>query len=259
MGLKATIASIVFLAIASYIAMQWPDHSPSNKQKTTALAQAQPLSIATDNLPPPSLNDNIETDTIRINNLISSLKQLLECSRGSNCPDLEDSDPRAAFFDLGRRIKNQLGELNNLYLENKISDDQLREIASDYMQYQDGHVQEKVLSILSTLEPTAETLNTILSSVKTGYDKKIIKMVMVEFLRYPDSQSRSNINVFLVETLTSGSHYVAQSVAQNIIPLLTTDNISIFEETLTSLPPNTKKYKLLKGSIEEFRLMQSNG
>ncbi len=172
---------------------------------------------------------------------------------------LDDSDPRAAHFDLGQRVTKELAILAALARRNALGDVDGNGIARRSMQYEDGHVQEAALDLMSALPPNSANVDVILDTLQRGHDAQIYTQAMRELVRYPDQAARSRIESTLMETLQSGGHFAGQAVAQEIMPFLNSSNLPRFQELAQQLPPGSAKRRLLEGTLEEFKQQQSGG
>ena len=188
------------------------------------------------------------------------LQALARCEQQPQNCNLDNSDPRAAHFDLGRRMAAELGHLAMLARAGARMDEvDGAGIARNHMQNENGHVQEAALELMSALPPDSANADAILTALQQGHDAQIYAQAMRELQRYPDSGVRSRVESTLVETLQTGGHFAGQAVAQDILPFLDSGNVARFQELAEQLPPGSAKRRLLEGTLQEFRLRQSGG
>jgi hypothetical protein len=189
----------------------------------------------------------------------SRLQALAKCEQQPQQCGLDDSDPRAAHFDLGQRLAKELGNLAALARIGALGDVDGGSIARRNLQYEDGHVQEAALSLISTLPPDPANVDAILAALQRGHDAGIYGQAMQELLRYPDEAARSRVENTLIETMQTGGHFAGQTVAQEILPFLNNGNLARFQELAEQLPPGSAKRKLLEGTLVEFEQRQRGG
>ncbi|TCS35737.1 hypothetical protein EDC30_10936 [Paucimonas lemoignei] len=187
------------------------------------------------------------------------LQALAQCEQQPQQCDLDDSDPRASHFDLGRRVATELNNLAVLARAGALGEVDGGSIARRYMQNEDGHIQEAALSLISALPANSANVDPILSALQQGHDAQIYSQAMRELVRYPDEGSRSRVENTLIETLQTGGHFAGQVVAEEILPFINSGNLARFQELAGQLPPGSAKRRLLEGTLSEFVQRQSGG
>lgn len=188
--------------------------------------------------------------------LTSELLSLLHCRANQTCPE-DDSDPRAGSLLVGKLIAQTLHDYLQLHLEENYFDQASLDMVKAFVNYPDGHVQEEAINLMSQQQPDTQTARTLIKALKNSFDAKIIKQSMLELLRYPELASE--IQLLLQQSMVTGSFLVAQEIAANILPYLTTANIDSYINIANQLPVRSKRARFLKANIKEFQMRQSGG
>ncbi len=185
-----------------------------------------------------------------------ALHELLNCHKTSTCP-VDNSDSRASDLLLGQQITAKLDEYIELSLNNDYFDEESAQIVNEFIANRDGYVQESALNLMSAMAPNITNAQALLTALSTSYDAKIMKQAIKELQRYPELSSQ--IDKLYQQSLQTGSFYVAQEIALNILPQLTSSNIAQYEAIARNLPQNSKRADALWSNIKEFKLKQSRG
>lgn len=190
------------------------------------------------------------------NLLKKELHELLNCHKSNSCP-IDNSDPRASDLLLGQQITAKLNEYKALALENDYYDDETAAIVKKFITNSNGYVQESAIDLMSAMPPNSDNAQTLIKTLETSYDAKIMNQSMKELQRYP--QLSSQVDKLYQKSLQTGSFYVAQEIAMNILPQLNTQNIEQYTEVANNLPQNSKRADALWSNINEFNLRQKGG
>jgi hypothetical protein len=196
---------------------------------------------------------NPESELVRIQD---HLFTIANCEENQDCP-FADTDPKAVYFSIGQAIKNDLAKLAIEFSDKP--NPELAVIARQYVQFENDHVRESALQLMSSQPPETENVDAIISGLSNSHDASIYQMAMVEFQRYPEQASKQKIQTFFTTTLQQGGFYAKRQVAEGLLPFLNASNISQFRELQATLPANQAHSKLLLQNIEEFELMASGG
>ncbi|WOX05308.1 hypothetical protein [Microbulbifer pacificus] len=182
--------------------------------------------------------------------------ELANCQQTYSCPQ-DDSDPRASDILAGKMLAEKLRAYADFHQNNDYFDEESSEMVRDFVDHSDGFVQEVAIDLMSMQAPNRENALALIESLQSSYDAKIVNQAMKELQRYPELQSQ--IDQMLAQSLQTGSLYVAQEVALNILPLLNSENVRTFEDVAMKLPQHSLRAKALKSNIREFRLRESGG
>lgn len=188
--------------------------------------------------------------------LQSQIVALANCGATYSCPE-DTSDPRASDLLLGKKLAEMLAAYAELHRQNGYYDAQSAEMARNFIDHADGFVQEAALNLMSIQPPDKDSAVALINAMKSSYDAKIMKQAMQELQRYPDLQIQ--VDRLLANSLQTGSLYVAQEVALNILPHLNAKNYLKFQSIAEKLPQNSQRARALKSNLREFRLRNSGG
>jgi hypothetical protein len=190
--------------------------------------------------------------------IIAHLEILEECNTRNDC-NVKQNDPRSAFFSIGRAMSNDLRLLAELKSKSKEYENQARLLASRLLGFENDEVRESALLFLATVPPVPENVDAIISGLSLCHDAAVFRIAIKEFARYHESASREKISQFLGEVILTGGHYAAQEVAKNLLPLMDEISISYYQSLLEQMPEKTKKYRLLKNTVKQYKLHLQGG
>lgn len=219
----------------------------SNQPFLQAGAEVTPVEDAAEGM------DSIDQ---KIANLLSEIKQLKDCHLTNSCP-VDNSDPRASELLRGQMIKDKLAAYTELTLNNDEAVEETNALIQSLIDYPDGHVQAAVINLMSANAPNEENGEALIVALAQSYDAKIMDQAMTELIRYPQLAEQAD-NLFS-QSLQTGSFYVAQEIAQRILPYLNQDNIELYEKIAQSLPPKSKRARALWSNINEYKKLSTGG
>ncbi|MBT5230948.1 MAG: hypothetical protein HOM11_11815 [Methylococcales bacterium] len=188
--------------------------------------------------------------------ILSHMAAIEHCEANNECP-FADTDPKSVYFAVGMALKKdiQLLTLHASEQPNLI----LLETAKTYFVYQNDHVREAALNLMATQPPDQDNVPVLLEGLAQSHDANIYRMALVEFQRYPDQNSQQHIHAFLSDTLSTGGIFAKRTIANNLLPLLSTRNIDRYRAVLTQLSADQSHSRALKQIIEEFDRQQTGG
>ncbi len=189
---------------------------------------------------------------------LSQLRFLNSCYNDNDC-GYQNQDPRQVDYQIGQEIKDELHNLMAMWKNSEITATELEQAALDSLNNPDGHVQQAALDLLAQLPPSAANFDAIIEITEDNYDAMIVEQLMDELYRYMPQGYGAEIDQTFTNLIITGAPYASQTAAQNIVPFLNPNNIDTYKDTLSKIPADSKKAKLLKGAIEEFELQQSGG
>jgi len=196
-----------------------------------------------------------EAQSIR-DRLNQELHTLNNCEENQTCPE-DNSDPRASSILKSKMLSNLLVQYRNLHIEQDYFDDETTQLTQAFLNNPDGHVQEQAINLMSVQVANSDSAKLLISALETSFDAKIMKQAMTELRRYPELEPE--IQTLFSQTLKTGSFYVGQELANNILPFLSEDNIEHYRQLADELPANGVKAKALKSNIHEYQLKRTGG
>jgi len=138
-----------------------------------------------------------------------------------------------------------------------VNADEVGQLAREAMAFPDGHVQAKAIELMGLLEPQAENVVVIVEHLAGHSDATIFRLSINELTRYP--QAQTEIDSLMMETMKTGGHFSAQSVAQYITPLINNANLSAYQTFAATLNQQTRAAKLLNATLAEYAITIAGG
>lgn len=227
----------------------------SNISEPSQQENKQPASGATESIAT-AQNTLSKSALLHREQLKTSLLTLLNCPSTYTCPE-DNSDPRASSILLGKMLANKLRQYIQLHLDEDYFDTESLAMTQAFIDYPDGHVQEQAIILMSNQPVDLSTAQQLIKALNNSYDAKIMKQSMLELQRYPSLELE--IRALFQQTLETGSFLVAQEVAKEILPFLTSANIENYNAIAEKLPHGSKRSRYLLASIKEFQLRQTGG
>jgi hypothetical protein len=185
--------------------------------------------------------------------VFKEISELKNCYQTQNC-DLDQSDPRAYDFAVGKKIAEKLREA---HLSHK-NDPALEKLARELIKSEDGFVQEAALDILKDFPILSENLESVVQGIQESTNPLIVELSLSYLEQFLGSQSEPLVHQALNEMLT-GAHLVSQSVSENILRFINPRSYPFYMQKLYQMNPQTKAYQNLKSALKEFELHQSGG
>lgn len=183
----------------------------------------------------------------------SDILDLKKCYQTLNC-NLDQSDPKAYDFAVGRKIAEKLKEAHQA---NK-NDPRLEKLAREFIKSEDGFVQEAALDILKDFPIVSENLESVVRGIQESSNPLIVELSLPYLEQFLGSQSEPQVHQALNELLT-GAHLVSQSVSENILKFINSRSYPFYMQKLIQMNPQGKTYQNLKSALKEFELQQSGG
>jgi len=191
-------------------------------------------------------------------NAINETRLWLTCSQTDTCTISNESDSRAGHFEVVKNINEQLDTLIfSAQRSAGVNVDEVGQLAREAMAFPDGHVQAKAIELMGLLEPQAENVAVIVEHLAGHSDATIFRLSINELTRYP--QAQTEIDSLMMETMKTGGHFSAQSVAQYITPLINNANLSAYQTFAATLDQQTKAAKLLNATLAEYAITIAGG
>lgn len=191
-------------------------------------------------------------------NAIDETRLWLACSQTDTCTVSNEADPRAGHFEVVKNINAQLDTLIfSAQGSSGINANDFGQLAREAMTFPDGHVQAKAIELMGLMEPQVENVAIITEQLAGHSDATLFRLSINELTRYPQAQTQ--IDSLMMETMKTGGHYSAQSVAQYITPLINNANVSVYQEFAATLDQQTKAAKLLNATLAEYSITLAGG
>lgn len=182
----------------------------------------------------------------------ADMRRAWDCYESPHCRLGEDQDPRAEYFEAGERIATGMRALIQQHRAHRISDVELAEAAHQVLAYDSGRARAVAIQALRQLPPTHEHLDALIHALDQHHDEKLFELAMPEFKRYAEQGYGAEVDAFLQSNLRSGAHFPARTIARELGPFLTADNIEAYQELARDLPPDSPRAKLLQKTLETY-------
>lgn len=244
MKIKTATVLIFVVAIAYHVEKKV---NPQNTDRNPATSFSKPVLPLNNGNAPIQLPDPDKNNSV---SLLEEIEVLASCyEQDCGRPII---DPRTDYYSLGQDLKRKLYDYKNYVMQNSIRDSSVAELAKKFLAHSDGHVQEIALDLLSTQEISQDNLQAVLENIINGIDPNLIHQALLELQRYKSIDDQEKIRIALGNALIHGTPFVAAAIAERMNLVLTTQNISYFENLMVQLDPKSKIYISLKYSIQEF-------
>ena len=192
-----------------------------------------------------------------VSELGSELRLLNKCYT-EDCGS-EKTDARTEYFNIGQKIRQKLLQVEALVQIDQVVEPQISEMAREFIENSDGHVQEAALDLMSTQAPSPENLKAILEHVLKGNDAELIQQALLELRRYPSAEDQETIRQTLAQVLLTGAPFVAKAVAEKSDLFINSLNVEFFERLTRQIDPQSMVGISLQLSLREFRRKSSAG
>lgn len=179
------------------------------------------------------------------------LIQKMECFERGDC-DADSTDSRADHQRQAQAIAGQLSQLD-------ASQSGARELALRALQLPNGHVQRAALDVIMQQAPEAQTTEAVASAIANGHDAPLFEHAAEWLAAAVAAGHAAPVEQMLGESLVSGSPYLAQSMADQILRFLTEENLALFADLQQQLPPHSQRALRLRQALHEFDLRRSGG
>ncbi len=196
------------------------------------------------------INDRVEVQLVAksfVNAFRERLHALSNCYESGCVP--ENTEGRDRYFEIGQRIRKELIVMSRAVKKDHFQDEQISEIAREFLQNSDGHVKAAALELISTQSTSSENLQAILNGVILDSDPELIEQGFIQLSRYNYSYDRIQINQAVEETLLHGSPFVAQKIAEQIYSILDETSYPFYTQLASQLDDDSNVKNILVGML----------
>lgn len=195
---------------------------------------------------------------LELQDLVGQLASVNSCYSDKKC-NYDDSDPKSYAFAIGQDLQRILfGLALKARVEGQV-DRTLKEAAVQFLESDDGHVQEGALDLISTQPPSEEALEAILKFVISGFDAELIAHAMAELERYQDPRDLKRINQALGDAMVTGAPFTAQEISSHIEPFLNDLSYQFYKDVTEQVPETSIVQANLIASLNKFLKRKSSG
>ena len=184
--------------------------------------------------------------------ILAEMRDVWECYKVADCTLGEDTDPRAEYFEAGERLAAGMRMIIEQHRAHRIGDFELAEAAHEALQYDSGPVRAAAIEALGELPPADEHLGALVTALDQHHDEKLFEIALPELQRYAESGRREAVDAFLQSNLRSGAHFAARTIARELGPFLTPENVTSYRDLVEELPEDSRRAALLMETLSEF-------
>lgn len=182
----------------------------------------------------------------------NKLEALKSCFKSGDCP-FAKTDSRSYHIEVSKAIASELAGIYQKVISNNIINEKVSMLAREYMQFDDGHIKEKCIELLSTQETNWENLNSLLNNALLYHSDKLIEPVLMEIRRYRNQGFDETIENYFEKVITTSSPAVREKLTSQMADFINENNFEKFNELLQKIPKNSNSYAYLKSALDRFR------
>lgn len=171
------------------------------------------------------------TSSLKTDRKLDSINQNTTAAEANN-------DPKSEWFDQQNEVLNVIK--SNFNPTNLIA----------YLSHPSDYVKEAALIKLSQFPPNAEAYLKISDALFATHSARMVKLLLVELNKYPNLKSKTMDAYF--KLLQTGPVLIREELAGQSISYIDPNNLKSFQSILSQTPRHTKRYRLLKSSIDQF-------
>lgn len=204
---------------------------------------------------PPSedLSGAGETPDPQAHEVLAEMREVWECYTAADCSLGEESDPRAEYFEADRRLAAGMRTLIAQHRANRISDPELADAAHEVLQYESGRARAAAIEALGELPPAEEHLDALVTTLDQHHDEKLFELALPELQRYAEQGRREQVDAFLQSNLRAGAHFPARTIARELGPFLTPENVADYRALASELPQDSRRTELLRETLDAYQ------
>jgi hypothetical protein len=222
-------------------------------QSTEAQPPSSETATAAD--PPPHILEELgagsEPETAG-HEILAEMRRAWECYEAPGCVLGEERDPRAEYFEAGERVAQGMRALTEQHRAHRISDVELADAAHEVLGYESGRARAAAIEALGELPPSAVHLDALIDTLDRHHDERLFELALAELERYVDRGHRAEIDEFLQSNLRFGAHFPARTIARELGPFLSPENVVEYRRLAEELPAQDRRAELLKETLEAY-------
>jgi hypothetical protein len=184
--------------------------------------------------------------------VLAQMREARDCYQDPNC-HIDDAGPRDHYYRAGKAVAEGLRELRARHRAGALGDAKLAAAAREFIGFDNPHTQSEALAAFAQIAPSPGHLAAITKALDGSAAARLFEPALAEFERYDSPTARRRIEAFLQSNLRTGAHRSAQTIARNLIPFLTSDNVDTFAAIADELRAGSRRAELIRSAIDEFR------
>ena len=234
-SLACALAVGIFFAFVSDVALTKTESSAANQDATFV-----PPNFAL--APPPTKQ---QAWYIPGSTPAQQLAALKKCYSENTC-GFEEKDSHSAHFETVGKIIDLLG---NLPVD--LSPREKHQLVREFIAFPDPQVQAAALRLAASLPAESMTVAAVIAALRDTTSEDNFLLALPILNDWKKLGLDSGLDNMLMDTLRVGGIFAAQTVAENILPLLTRDNLSSYKNLLAEMPDSRRKIAL-RNALSEF-------
>lgn len=188
--------------------------------------------------------------------LLAAMRDARDCYQASDCK-VDAEGPRDPYYRAGQVVAEGLAELRARHRAGALGDDDLAAAAREFMAFDNPHARAEALAALGQVPPDPRNLDRILEALDGHYAARLFEPALEEFQRYASDAARQRIEAFLASNLRTGAHRSAEAIARNLGSFLRPDNVDDFRAIAEALPDDSRRARLIRDALDEYRRRRS--
>ncbi|QKT03581.1 hypothetical protein HUS23_07040 [Ectothiorhodospiraceae bacterium 2226] len=196
--------------------------------------------------------DEIAWDALQAHEVLAHMRAVWECYANADCTLGADTDPRAEYFEAGERLAAAMRALNEQHRDHRISDPELAAAALEVLAYDSGPARAEAIQALRALPPSDAHLDALLTTLDQHHDEKLFELALPDLQRYAEQGRRDEVDEFLQSNLRRGAQFPARTIARQLGPFLTPENIAEYRALAEELPEDSRHRALLMETLAEY-------
>lgn len=189
---------------------------------------------------------------------LQKIYTLQKCYQTQNC-SFPQTDPRSYELALGHAISTAMLSYWGHNRGDSTARHEIVKLARILILNPDPYIQEACLKIFSGLPLDTDNLKATIEGVQGTSDPLLVGETMSEFKRYLGTPAENLVHIFLADVISSGGQFSSEAVAQNILPFINENSLSIYKLRLRAMNTNTQSYLYLENALNEYARIVSGG
>lgn len=270
-GMRRWVLLALGLALVVFVYAAWQqsdtgedeDAAPATAQEERAPANEGPEPAPEEQAPPPPDTENSARETADspdaaeagdgpAHEILAEMRETWACYEAADCTLGEDTDPRAEYFEADKRLGAGMQSLIDQHRAHRIGDAELADAAHEVLGYDSGRARAAAIEALGELPPADEHLEALVTTLDQHHDEKLFEIALPELQRYAEQGRREDVDTFLQSNLRSGAHFAARTIARELEPFLTPENVDEYRKLAEDLPEDDRRTALLRESLNAY-------
>lgn len=178
---------------------------------------------------------------------------LQSCFHDESC-DYPRSNAKQYEVAVGEDMIQLLSAAEESFADGKIQDDQLRILAHELIDMDNGYVQSKAIEVLETLPVNDDTLLLFSLAFENDIDPVFLQKSLHLLETYHQQSYAEEIDRLLQQQLAAGDYFVSQQLSANLVAFINPSNIEGYRQIAATFAPETLQYQQLHAAFNQYEL-----